>query len=118
MITSESFAKLCQNLKHLIFPPRQHVLKDLVGIETQKLVSLVLAEEALPFYKPNEWRLIHNRIDPTTDVAASPKIDSDNRAAKLGVLKMLKDSLSFYVSDAMSYLWGYIAQRIFCPWAK
>jgi hypothetical protein len=58
MITSESFAKLRQNLKHLIFPPRQHILKDLVGIETQKLVSLCLAEEALPFCKPNESRLI------------------------------------------------------------
>jgi hypothetical protein len=58
MIASESFTRLRQNLKHLIFPPRQHILKDLVGIETQRLVSLCLAKEVLPFCKPNEWRLI------------------------------------------------------------
>ena len=56
-----------------------------------------------------------NTIDPTTDVAASPKIESDNRAAKLRVLKMLKDSLSFYASDAMSYLLGYIAPKKLLP---
>ncbi len=50
-----------------------------------------------------------NRIDPAADVAASPKIESDKRAAKLRVLKILKDSSSFYASGAMSYLWGYIA---------
>lgn len=40
MITSESFGKLRKNLKDFVFPPRQHLLEDLVGIETQELANL------------------------------------------------------------------------------
>jgi hypothetical protein len=58
MITSESFGKLRENFRDFIFPPRQHILKDLDGIETQKLVNLCSAEEALPFCGPNTWKLI------------------------------------------------------------
>lgn len=52
MIASESFVKLRQNLKNLIFPPKQHILKGLVGTETPQLVSSYLAEESVPSASP------------------------------------------------------------------
>jgi len=56
MITSEPFHKLRDNLRDFVFPSRQHILKDLVGRGTQRLVNLCSVEEVLLFCDLNTWK--------------------------------------------------------------
>jgi hypothetical protein len=68
MITSEAFGKLRENLSGFVFPPGHHVLKDLAGTETKKLVRLSSAEESTTFVKPEVVEIGVNTVGLVTDL--------------------------------------------------